>query len=111
MKLNNKASYEMTEEIALSDSELETVLGGQGLDCSPQSSWNSGYPSYGSGYPSYGSGCGNGAPSYNTGYPSYNTGYPSYNTGNCGGSTPSYSTITYSVTVPANSSNPCNGGY
>ena len=119
MKLNNKVSYEMIEELALTDSELEAVHGGQGYnspcDGGSPSYYGGGSPSYyGGGAPSY---CGGGSPSYyGGGTPSYAPNYgssfsPSYSTpfdaSSCSGSTPSYMTISYTVPMPSTSSNPC----
>jgi hypothetical protein len=110
MKLDNKTSYEVTEEIALTDTELGAVLGGSCGYPAPSTSdcYGGGAPSYGGDYPSsYGSG----APSYGGGAPSYAPQYGNpFDTGN-GGTTTTYTvtTTTYSVS-PAPAPSSC-GGY
>jgi hypothetical protein len=115
MKLNNKATHaSSTEEFALTDTELETVLGGQGWDCTPP--YGGGSPSYGSPYygggsPSYGGGspsCG-GNSSYAPNYGSYGPSTSPSDSGNVGYSVTT-TTTTYYSGAPASSSN-CGGSY
>ena len=119
MKLNNKATNaSSTEEFALTDTELETVLGGQGWGCTPP---YSGGPDYGSPYngggsPYYGGGssCGGNSPSY--GGSSYAPNYGSYgpSAGPSDSGSIAYSvtttTTTYYTGAPASSSS-CGGSY
>ncbi|MBA2392069.1 MAG: hypothetical protein H0V70_04910 [Ktedonobacteraceae bacterium] len=123
MKLNSKVTNtSSTEEFALTDSELETVLGGQGWGCTPSPCDGGGSPNYGGGYPNYGGG-----------YPNYGGGSPNYGGGSsCGGSSPNYgggyspngspsdggtmysvttSTTTYYMGSPTPSGSSCGGGY
>ena len=107
MKLDNKASYEMTEEIALTDTELEAVHAGCG--------WENSTPSYDSGYPSVCGTSSNNTPGYPLYTPNYNNSPlgPNYNTNpfdtsNCNATPIGYSVTTYYSTAPT--TNGC-GGY
>ena len=99
MKLNNtRTNTSSTEEFALTDTELETVLGGLGWGCTPP---------YGGGSPDYGS------PYYGGGSPYYGGGSPSYGGGSsCGGNSPSYSGSSYAPNYGSYgpNSNPSDGG-
>ena len=125
MKLNNKqTNVSSTEEFALTDTELETVLGGQGWDCMPP--YGGGSPNYGGGSPCYGGGSpyyGGGSPYYGGGSSScgefailwnssYTPNYGSYgpsDSGNIGYSI-STTTTTYYTGAPVSGSS-CGGGY
>ena len=119
MKLNNKATHvSSTEEFALTDTELETVLGGYGGDCTPPYGgspyYGGGYPSYGGGYPSYGGSpfYGNGSSSCggNSSYaPNYGSYGPSDN-GSVGYSVSTTTTTYYTGGAPVSGSS-CGGSY
>jgi hypothetical protein len=115
MKLNNKGTNVGSEELALTDTELETVLGGQGWDCTPPYGGGSpdyGSPYYGGGYPNYGgSSCGGGSPSY--GNSSYAPNYGSYSPSDSGAVAYSVTTTTttyYTGGAPVSGSS-CGGSY
>lgn len=120
MKLNNKGTNVSSEELALTDTELETVLGGQGWGCMPP--YGGGSPDYGSPYgspydnsgsPYYGgsSSCGGGSPSY--GNSSYAPNYGSYSPSDSGAVAYSVTTTTttyYTGGAPVSGSS-CGGSY
>src|SRR5450432_1360075 len=112
MKLDNKSSYELVEEIVLTDSELQTVQGGCSYPPTSSSNYSGGYPSDSGSYPSgcSGSSGSSGSSNYYPGsnYASYTPGYnaTSGDSGNYGNSTVTTYTVTtttYSVTPAASS--------
>jgi hypothetical protein len=116
MKLHNNATHtSSTEEFALTDGELETVLGGWG-SCAPSDggspNYGGGYPNYGGGYPNYGGGsssCGGNSPSY---APNYGGSYGPNSSPSDGGSySVTTTTTTYYMGAPTPSSSNCGGGY
>jgi hypothetical protein len=111
MKLNNKrTNVSSTEEFALTDTELETVLGGYGWGCMPPydgGSPNYGYPSYGGGSPYYGGGSSCGNSSY---APNYGSSYGPSDSGNIGYSVATTTTTYYTGGSPVSGSS-CGGSY